>query len=314
MTAFMRRQGWWYRVCNASVLAALACAGTLWPGKIVAQEESWTPLEPAPADIERLLLGLKTGESGLPLAARRGMLRRIEAVDVPVAEGSPDRYLRMRHEVDGMYFSATVRTFAGARPEDTVYLLRAGSEIEDCTRLKTLLGRGERVGRAFCAFDEAEGTSRIRAGAAERFGFSAYRLDGRGRARNVTRRVLPEDPLLRLPDRERYAVHDETGAHAGVSVDMSRLSEVPVLRLYAELGDGGGLPRDHPRAFTAGYPGLAHTAHFGFLVWNGQRFDLRETVPRALWPCTRDARFSPSGQSCLEQDPDRFIAPAASTP
>ncbi len=40
----------------------------------------------------------------------------------------------------------------------------------------------------------------------------------------------------------------------------------------------------------------------------------RTTVPRALWPCTYDASFSPSGQSCLDRDPDPFIAPASPTP
>jgi hypothetical protein len=291
------------------VVAALACAAALWPALAMAQEEPWVPLDRAPDDIERLLLGLKTAETGLPLAVRRGMLRRVEAIDVARADGPPDRYLRMKHEADGMYFSATVRSFAGSRSEDTVYLLQSGSEIDGCAGLKALLTPGERVGRKFCVFDEAQGAARIHPDADERFGFSAYRLDGRGRARNVTRRVLPDDPLLALRDRTEYAVHDETGAHRGVSVDMSRLSEAPVLRLYADLGDGVGLPRTHPRAFTAGYPGPAHTAHFGFLVWNGQRFELRNAVPRALWPCTFDASFSPSGQSCLDRDPDPFIAP-----
>lgn len=307
MTTVTCRQGWHRRAY--AVLAMIA----LWPALALADNETWSPLDRAPDDIERLLLGLKTADSGLPLAARRGMLQRAEVIEVPRADGAPDRYLRLKHEVDGLYFSATVRTLAGARPQDTVYLLQTGSEIDGCVGLKALLGPDERVGRKFCVFDEEQGFARIQAGAVPRFGFTAYRLDGR-RVHDVTRRVLPDDPLLRAPDRASYAVHDETGAHAGVSVDMSRLSEVSVLRLYVELGDGGGLPRNHPRAFSAGYPGDVQIAHFGFLVWNGQRFDLRNTVPRALWPCTHDASFSPSGQSCLDRDPDPFIVPAPSAP
>ena len=295
----------------SSSTRAFLLAAALWPALAMAQEEPWMPLERAPQDIEHLLMGLKTADTGLPLAVRRGMLQRVEAIDVPRAngpntDGPADRYLRMRHEDNGMYFSANVRMLADARPEDTVYLLQVASEVDTCAGLKALLGADDRVGRRFCAYDEEQGAARIQSGAEQRFGFTAYRLDGRGSARVVTRRVLPEDPMLSLPKGEVDGVHDETGAHPGVRVDMSRLSEVPVLRLYAELGDGSGLPRDHPRAFPGGYPGPVHTAHFGFLVWNGERFELRNTVPRALWPCTYDDG-SPSGRSCLPRDPDPFV-------
>lgn len=300
----------------SSSTRALLLAAALWPALAVAQEEPWMPLERAPQDIERLLMGLKTADTGLPLAVRRGMLQRVEAIDVrradvpradvPNADGPADRYLRMRHEDNGMYFSANVRMLAGARPEDTVYLLQVASEVDTCAGLKVLLGADDRVGRRFCVYDEEQGVARIQSGAGQRFGFTAYRLDGRGNARIVTSRVLPEDPMLSLPKGETYGVHDENGTHPGVRVDMSRLSEVPVLRLYAGLGDGSGLPREHPRAFPGGYPGPVHTAHFGFLVWNGARFELRNTVPRALWPCTYDDG-SPSGRSCLQRDPDPFV-------
>lgn len=307
MTFPSRMDGWCGRVRAVLMIAAL------WPALAMAQEEPWAPLEHAPEDIERLLLGLKTADSGLPLKVRRGMLQRVEAIEVPRVDGPADRYLRMKHEGDGVYFSAIVRTLAGARPEDTVYLLRVASEVDTCSGLKALLGTDDRVGRKFCVYDEELGEARIQSSAGQRFGFTAYRLDGRGHPRAVTRRVLPEDPMLNLPKGEVYGVHDETGSRPGVWVDLSRLSEVPVLRLYVELGDSGGLPRDHPRAFPGGYPGRVYTVHFGFLVWNGQRFDLRNTVPRTLWPCTYDDS-APSGQSCLDRDPDPFIAPAVGAP
>jgi hypothetical protein len=296
-----------------ALAVALSCAFAALPAAAAAQDEAWVPLDRAPADIERLMLGLKTAQTGLPLAVRRSMLARTESMEVPRAEGPPDRYLRLRHEADGLYFNVTVRTLSGASPAETVYLLQSGYDLDRCEALQPLLARDDRVGRDFCRYDPDAGVARLRLGGMRRFGFSAYRLDG-ARVRDATRRVLPEDPLLRSPQRARYVAHDDTGTQSGVSVDLSRFAEVPVLRLYRELADGHGLPRDDPRAFTAGYPGPAFTAHFGFLVWNGKRFELRETVPRALWPCTRDARFSPSGQSCLANDPDRFILPDTGAP
>lgn len=291
-----------------ALAVALACAFVALPAVATAQTEDWTPLERAPAEIERLLLGLPTADTGLPLAARRGMLQRAEVVEIPRAGGGSDRYFRLRHEAEGAYFSATIRSLAGAKPADTVYLLQADHQIDRCAALQPLLTPADRAPRDFCRDDAESGVAVLRE-RPRRFGYSAWRLGSGGKPKNVTRSVLPEDPIARLPADEREGVHDDSGAPPAAWVDRSRFAEVPVLRLYLEYGDGRGLPRDHPRAFPGGYPGdRVHTAHLGFLVWDGRRFELRRTVPRALWPCTHDAAFSPSGQSCRPDSPDPFIA------
>ena len=69
---------------------AVSCAFAALPAIAAAQTEDWTPLDRAPADIERLLLGLPTAETGLPLAVRRGMLQRAERVEIPRSD-----YLRL---------------------------------------------------------------------------------------------------------------------------------------------------------------------------------------------------------------------------
>lgn len=281
------------------------------PAIAAAQTEDWTPLDRAPADIERLLLGLPTADTGLPLAARQGMLRRAEMLEIPRVDGAADRpadrYVRLRHEAEGAYFTATIRSLAGAKPGETLYLLQADHQIDRCAALQPLLARADRVPRNFCRDDADMGVAVLRSDR-QRFGYTAWRVAGGGKPRDVTRSVLPADPATRLPAAEREGVHDHDQSASGAWVDRSRLAEVPVLRLYLEYGDGHGLPRNHPRAFPGGYPGeQVHTAHLGFLVWDGRRFDLRQTVPRALWPCTHDAAFSPSGQSCHPDSPDPFI-------
>ncbi|MBL8263168.1 MAG: hypothetical protein JNM58_12130 [Xanthomonadaceae bacterium] len=286
---------------------AMSCGFAVLPAIAAAQAEDWTPLDRAPAEIERLLLGLPTAGTGLPLAARQGMLRRAEALEIPRVDGPADRYFRLRHEAEGAYFTATIRSLAGAKPGDTVYLLQADQQVDRCAALQPLLARADRVPRNFCRDDADMGVAVLRTDR-QRFGYTAWRVAGGGKPRDVTGSVLPADPVARLPVAEREGTSSLDGVATEARVDRSRLAEVPVLRLYLEYGDGHGLPRNHPRAFPGGYPGeKVHTAHLGFLVWDGHRFDLRPTVPRRLWPCTHDAAFSPSGQSCHPDSPDPFI-------
>ena len=276
-----------------------------WSAAAPQADEPWAAAATAPASIRSVLLGLKTTEFGIPYKLRERLLDRIESIEVAGRGAAPDHYYRANAEG----FSLIMRSFVGVSAKDTVYLLQFGAYLDDCAKLEPWLGPKDRVGRRFCWNDTESGDARIRATGATRFGFAAYRLDAKGLAKNVTAEVFPNDPYDRLPISERTGVHDEAGLTSGAWVDRSRLSEAPVLRLYLEYGDGHGLPRSHPRAFSGGYPGdTVHVAHLGFLVWNGSRFELRQTVPRTLWPCTYDESFSPSGRSCDPKDPDRFIA------
>lgn len=290
-------------------LMLVAALGGLLPLTATAQtDEPWVANLVVPETVRRFLLALDTAESGIPYKVRERMLHGFESIDVSTRDAAPERY--MRASVEG--FTVTIRTITtgsleGPGARQTVYLLWSGVDLADCAGLKPWLGPQDRVGRRFCEDDAQWGYPRIRAKGATRFGVAAYRYDG-GRPKNITRKVFPEDPVARLPAHERAGVHDEAGVASHARVDLSRLSEVPVMRLYLEYGDGHGLPRSHPRAFSGGYPGeRVQTAHFGFLVWNGQRFELRQKVPRALWPCTYDESFSPSGRSCDDKDPDPFI-------
>jgi hypothetical protein len=289
-------------------LAVVVAYGLALPAAAQSGDEPWAADAQVPERTRALLLGLKTAESGIPYKVRTRLLDRFESIDVPGRGAAPDRYSRA--SVEG--FGVLLRSFEGASAKETVYLLQFDADLGDCSELSAWLGPQDRVGRRFCRNGEDGGNARIQPKGATRFGFAAYRLDAQGRPKNVTKQVFPQDPYLRLPENERAGIHDEAGLSAGAWVDRSRLSEVPVLRLYLEYGDGYGLPRSHPRAFSGGYPGeTVLKAHLGFLVWNGQRFELRENVPRALWPCTYDETLSARGRSCDPADPDPFIGAGA---
>jgi hypothetical protein len=284
------------------LVASLAAAS---PAFANAQtDEPWSAAAPAPEAVRTLLLGLNSAESGIPYALRQRLLEQMQSIEVTGRDTKPDRYLRATLEGFGLI----VRSFEGRTARDTVHLLSFSARLEDCDQLKPWLGAQDQVGRDFCFYDESNDNAQIRAKGARRFGFAAYRLDAKGKPQNVTAHVFPNDPYKRLPKRERTGVHNVGGVTSGSWVDHTRLSEVPVMRLYLAYGDGNGLPRSHPRAFSGGYPGeMVFKSHLGFLVWNGQRFDLRDRVERKLWPCTFDDSISASGRSCLTEDPDPFI-------
>ena len=269
--------------------------------------------EIAPPQSQRLysvadfVLALKTEQAGLPYRVRERLLQTSEA---PTAGAEGPQRVQMHTAIENMHFGAEVAIFPGRTPAETVYLYSAGSDLPDCQGVRAWLGSQDRVGPHFCRQDEALGLYQLQSSDARRFGFSAYRFDDDGRPRDVTDAVFPPDPVLNLPAGERYAVHDETGRSHGARADLSRLPNVLVIRLYLELGDGGGLPRSHPRALPGNDSGeRVHTAHFGFLVWNGKRFDLREKVTRKLWPCIGAGRAPPDRDTCTDMKQDPFILP-----
>jgi hypothetical protein len=266
----------------------------------------------APQSVSRFLLALDTAEAGLPYRIRERLLQSVYSRN---SGSRPDRYAYMKLHVDGMHYSARVATFPGTSPKHTVYLFSSSGDVPDCAAVLGWMGPRDRVGPDFCRHNEDVGIYQLHSVRTQRFGFSAYRIGLDGRARNVTDSVFPEDPVLNLPAGERYSTHDELGRSRGATADLSRLPEVPVIRLYLELRDGGGLPRSHPRALSGGYSGdRVHTAHFGFLVWDGKRFELRDKVQRALWPCQTDRRIPSSADSCYPGDPDPFILASEPNP
>lgn len=122
--------------------------------------------------------------------------------------------------------------------------------------------------------------------------FKLYRVHRGGPPQDVTEELSPPAPILTPAERARFGIylHPEYPAKvADAKLDVSRLAYVPVMRWILRPVQEGDyqpppMPASDPRAFKD--PGWRdHAAHFGFLVWTGERFELHETVSAALWPC-----------------------------
>lgn len=126
-------------------------------------------------------------------------------------------------------------------------------------------------------------------------GLKAYRVTGAGAPMDVTAQLLPEKPALSPAQRTHY---DDLGG-GPLWLDMSKLGLAPTMRWIMEFDPDRPIPSDDPR--DAG-----GVAHFGFLVWNGQSFELKERVARSQWPC---ARVPDNKTACPYEFPqhDRFV-------
>lgn len=116
-----------------------------------------------------------------------------------------------------------------------------------------------------------------------------YRVTSEGLPEDVTSAIAPAPPALTAEERLRYGIYlrppEEGGAvDTDIGLDVRRLATTPVMRWTIDPPEEGDyvrprIPDSDPRG------GFGHLAHFGFLVWTGKRFELRERVPLLLWAC-----------------------------
>lgn len=130
-------------------------------------------------------------------------------------------------------------------------------------------------------------------------GVRAFRFEGQGRLVDVSGEVLPAAPTLSEEEVRRYQAYAEPVP----ILDVSRLWQVPVLRWVIESDPDAPLS-DDPRY----YNDWAYL-HFGFLVWTGQRFELKDKVDRSRWPCRPVAEGKPACSDALDSRGDRFVTP-----
>lgn len=160
------------------------------------------------------------------------------------------------------------RSFEGPDPDTTVFLVYGPDCIDsrEATRnMECLPG--------------APGTIRE---------LKAYRVRNGALPEEVTHEILPPAPRLTRAERQRYGIYlrpkeEGVAEDSDVRLDVRGLATTPVMRWVIDPPEEGDyekpkVPDSDPRGFLG-------NAHFGFLVWTGKHFELREKVPLGLWAC-----------------------------
>jgi hypothetical protein len=241
--------------------------------------ETRTALKSLPKDIANFMLSLPpTDFRATPDVWQHTMLQAIGGMMViPRITGRPDRRISMVAPVGS---SIWIRTFESENPDITGYLIqvRFGCELLKDSPVQLPEGSVQ----AICT-EYPNGWIGS--------GLRAYRKVAGQPIEDVTARLTPPGQVLGTDTLERY---EQLGAGGGPFLDDSRLDMVPVARWIIESDPENPLPED-AHTFDGG-----NLTHAGFLLWNGDHFETRATVPASLWPCPPD---QPS--SCT--DDDRFV-------
>ncbi len=217
---------------------------------------------PAPEHVAHAVLALPVRAFDLERDTRREDLRKAFYLAAPGFGRRPDFTLGA-----GAFM---VRSFEGADPRDTVYL----------------------IWPVRC--DEGEAGLDCRNG----MGRKAFRFAADGALRDVSADVLPADPVLSFDDRVRQTKY---GGSVLFLLD-DKLPYAPTMRWIMEFDpDSPPLEKDDPKA-------AGPWAHFGFVHWTGSRFELVDRIARSQWPC-RKLNDAPACSTYPDGFEDPFVIP-----
>lgn len=205
--------------------------------------------------------------------------------------------LGARHDILAVihhYSPFWIRSFEGPDPDVTVYLVYG----PECAAVRPGSGRSSEP--------------KCRPEGAYLRDFTLYRVERGGVPKDVTAELALPVPQLAGDEGRRYGRYVRATGDAvdsDIRMDISRLAYVPVLRWVLRPVQQGeytppGMPSSDARAFKDYYWGNRNVAHFGFLIWNGRRMELRESVPSALWPCRSSGL--PTCDQGYESSADRY--------
>ncbi|MFC3717466.1 hypothetical protein ACFONC_15040 [Luteimonas soli] len=221
---------------------------------------------PVPAHLASTLVALPTRDVYFPRSMREASARKaLQYYAVPGLGRRPDFWLPL---ADG----AWLRSFEGPDPAITVYLFRPPSPRPDSA---IVIWHAAHPEDPEPSAEPPPWTD---------YAFKVYRTVDDGTPQDVTSQLLPPKPTMTAEERRRYGLHLGynlmDASDDDIFLVLDKLQYAPTMRWIMEFDPDNPIPESDPRRF-----GDWANAHFGFLVWTGKRFELRQTVPRSRWPC-----------------------------
>ncbi|WP_429000316.1 hypothetical protein [Stenotrophomonas maltophilia] len=235
-----------------------------------------------PAHLAALLVALPQQDIHLPRNWReREVQQKVWFKAVPGYGQRPDFIARMG--------DIWVRSLEGRDADSTFYLVSAPFTCSDQVANRDEYGAEPvRVPAGDCR--EAYVGQRV------------YQVRGDAAPRDVTADAMPAMPPLTEVDRAR-----QLSREGRISLDHSKLQYGPAMRWFVQYPET--VQKGGPRAYSDW-----NREHLAFVVWSGDRFELREKVARAQWPCDPVA---PGDRACggfPDSGPDLFVTAGASAP
>ncbi|WP_370671873.1 hypothetical protein [Stenotrophomonas maltophilia] len=235
-----------------------------------------------PAHLAALLAALPEQDIHLPRSWReREVQQKAWFKAVPGYGQRPDFIVRMG--------DIWVRSLEGRDADSTFYLVSAPFTCSDRVANRDEYGAEPvRLPAGDCR--EAYVAQRV------------YQARGDTALRDVTAEAMPAMPPLTEADRARQLARE-----GRITLDHSKLQYGPAMRWFVQYPETA--QKGSPRAFSDW-----NREHLAFVVWTGDRFELREKVPRSQWPCDPVA---PGDRACggfPDSGPDLFVTAGTSAP
>ena len=182
-----------------------------------------------------------------------------------------------------------VRSFEGADASTTTYLVSAPFDCADGALPNVNTADPVRLAAGSCG--QAYVRQRV------------YQVGSDGVPQDITAMAMPAAPSIAEADRARHRTRE-----GRISLDHSKLQYGPAMRWFVQYPESP--QKTGPHSFSDW-----NREHLAFVVWNGNRFELRDTVTRAQWPCDPVA---PGDKACggfPDSGPDAYVlaGPAANS-
>lgn len=174
-----------------------------------------------------------------------------------------------------------VRSLEGADASTTTYLVSAPFDCADGALPNENTAEPVRLAAGSCG--QAYVRQRV------------YQVGSDGVPQNITAKLMPAAPSIAEADRARHRARE-----GKVILDHSKLQYGPAMRWFVQYPESP--QKTGPHSFSDW-----NREHLAFVVWNGTRFELRDTVTRAQWPCDPVA---PGDKACggfPDSGPDAYV-------